>query len=112
MIFGSTPQVDAVDARTWLDSGAAIAVDVREIAEWQAGRIAGALHIPMGDLEGRVRELPHEQRLIIVCRSGARSHMVTRALANVGYDAFNLSGGMDAWVRTGGPIEPADGFVA
>lgn len=112
MIFGSTPAADPHTARAWLADGAAYAVDVRENDEWDAGRIDGATHIPMRSLAERLAELPADQRLLIVCRSGARSGQVTRALVQAGYDAVNLRGGMVAWVAEDLPIVPADGFIA
>ncbi len=112
MIFGSTPAADPHSAHDWLADGAACAIDVREDDEWNAGRIDGAVHIPMRSLAGRIEELPAGQRLVIVCRSGARSGQVTRALVQAGYDAVNLKGGMIAWVAADLPIVPADGFIA
>ena len=55
-------------------------------------------------------ELPRP--LLAFCRSGARSAMATQAFRASGFDAYNLSGGMEAWVEIGLDIDPADGEVA
>lgn len=82
----------------------ALLLDVREQAEWDAGHIDGALHVPMGDLATRRDELPTDQLIVCVCRSGQRSAVVTNALVNAGYEAENLDGGMYAWVEAGLPV--------
>jgi rhodanese-related sulfurtransferase len=110
MIFGSTPHTDPSTAQAWLVAGEAIVVDVREHEEWNAGHIDGVLHIPMGEFAQRAAELPAARRIVVVCRSGARSAAVTRALVHAGFDALNMRGGMQAWVRDGLPIVPVDGF--
>ena len=79
----------------------AVMLDVREPDEWQAGHIEGALHIPLADLPSRVGELPGEGDLVVVCRSGARSARAVAWLAQNGYDALNLDGGMGAWAAAG-----------
>jgi rhodanese-related sulfurtransferase len=91
-------------------AGAAL-IDVRERAEWDAGRIAGAVWLPMSELPARLDELPAGD-LVIVCRSGARSGAVSTALIQTGRRAANLTGGMLAWTAAGLPIEPAGGHVA
>lgn len=105
------PEIGPADAARKLAEGA-IALDVREDDEWEAGRIAGALHLPLGELGLRRDELPSGQPIVAVCRSGARSAQVTEALLRAGYEAENLAGGMKAWTAAGLPIDPPDGFVA
>ena len=87
-------------------------LDVREPAEWQAGRVASALHIPLGDLPYRLKELESGATFLVMCRSGMRSAEATVALTGAGFDAHNIVGGMKAWVAAGEPIEPESGFVA
>ncbi len=105
------PEVDARAAAARLADGA-VALDVRELDEWEVGRIAGAFHIPMGELVVRQGELPPGRPIVAVCRSGQRSAAVTEALVRAGYEAENLAGGMHAWVAAGLPIEPLGGWVA
>lgn len=105
------PQVDAATAAARIEAGAVV-LDVREDDEWEAGRIPGALHIPMGELAARQGELPAGRPIVAVCRSGSRSAAVTEALVRAGYEAENLAGGLEAWHAAGLPLEPAGGFVA
>ncbi len=84
-------------------------LDVREPAEWQAGHIEQAVHIPMGQLNARIAEIPKDQEIVAVCRSGNRSQAVTDALNRAGYTAHNLEGGMHAWNDAGLPFVAEDG---
>jgi rhodanese-related sulfurtransferase len=104
------PEVDPATATARLADGA-VALDVREDDEWEAGHIAGSLHIPVGSLGARQAEIP-DAPLVVVCRSGSRSASVTAALLRAGYSAGNLAGGLEAWKAAGLPLEPPDGFVA
>jgi rhodanese-related sulfurtransferase len=103
------PQVGPAGAAEQLAAGAT-AIDVREAEEWDAGRMAGSVWIPLGQFGSRMHELP-DGPLVIVCRSGARSGMVADALVSAGRDASNLAGGLKAWVAAGRQLEPADGYV-
>jgi rhodanese-related sulfurtransferase len=79
-------------------------VDVREPAEWDAGHIPGALHIPMGEVAGRAGEVPRDRDVVVVCRSGGRSAAVTRYLAQSGWQVRNLGDGMVGWAALGRPM--------
>lgn len=72
-------------------------IDVREVEEWNAGHIKQAKLIPLGFLPHRIDELDKEIPIVMVCRSGARSHMATEYLSNLGFDVANMVGGMLAW---------------
>jgi rhodanese-related sulfurtransferase len=92
--------------------GEAQLVDVREPYEHEAGRIAGAAHIELDRLPAEAESLEPERPLVFYCRSGSRSALAAQAFRGSGYDAYNLEGGLEAWVADGLPIEPADGRVA
>ncbi len=77
-----------------------VVLDVREHHEWEAGHIDGAIHIPMMELTDRIGELPDAQTLV-VCKVGARSAQVAGYLAQQGYDAVNLAGGLYDWQSAG-----------
>jgi rhodanese-related sulfurtransferase len=79
-------------------------LDVRQPEEYRTGHIPGAKLIPLGELDRRMRELPRNQEIICVCASGSRSMSATRKLAEAGYNAANLRGGMNAWLRSGLPV--------
>ncbi len=82
-------------------------VDVREPHEWAAGHAPGAVHLPLGELHPD--RLPAAERLLCICRSGARSTRAVAALRNAGYDAVNVDGGMNAWHAYGLPVVRDDG---
>jgi rhodanese-related sulfurtransferase len=76
-------------------------LDVREGDEWEAGHAPTAQHIPMSELTARIGELPDDDPLYVVCRSGGRSARVVAYLAGQGYPAVNVDGGMQAWAARG-----------
>ena len=76
-------------------------LDVREQDEWDAGHIEGAQHIPLGELGARLAEVPKEQVVVAVCRTGSRSDRAAKGLRMSGFEAENLDGGVTAWSRAG-----------
>jgi rhodanese-related sulfurtransferase len=85
-------------------------VDVREPYEWLAGRIEGAVHIPLNSLmSGAGADLDQQRQLVMVCRVGNRSELATLMMQARGYEAYNLEGGMDAWAQEGLPFSAEDG---
>jgi rhodanese-related sulfurtransferase len=95
-----------------VESGEAQLVDVREPYEWEAGRIAGAVHIELERLAGRADELDREKQVVFQCRMGRRSALATQAFRAAGFDAYNMTGGIQAWADAGLPLEPDGGKVA
>ncbi|GLZ07256.1 sulfurtransferase [Actinomadura sp. NBRC 104412] len=105
MNFGDdVPAVDAQDVPQ-----DAYLLDVREQDEWDAGHAPQAVHIPMGRLRDRAAEVPRDQEIYVICRSGARSAQVTVALNQAGWLARNVDGGMKRWVEVGRPMETDTG---
>jgi hydroxyacylglutathione hydrolase/adenylyltransferase/sulfurtransferase len=92
--------------------GAIQLVDVREDAEWEAGRIAGARHIEIERLASEAGSLDRDRPVLFYCRVGARSGMAAGAFRRAGYDAYSVDGGLTEWDRRGHPLEPDDGTVA
>lgn len=87
-------------------------VDVRQGHEHEAGRIAGARLIELGELPSRAGEIDRTRPVVFYCRSGARSAMATQAFREAGFDAYNMTGGLLEWNASGLPLEPAEGYVA
>jgi rhodanese-related sulfurtransferase len=83
-------------------------LDVREAWEYEAARIAGAKHIPMGDIPARAhQELDPDDHIVVVCHHGVRSLTVTNWLRQQGYEKVqSMRGGIDGWARTVDPKVP------
>ena len=75
-------------------------LDVREEPELALAKIEGSLWIPMGEISQRLSELNPGRKIIVHCKSGARSANVVSYLKSVGFsDVKNLKGGILAWSR-------------
>jgi rhodanese-related sulfurtransferase len=99
-------QLSPAEAREALAAGA-VAVDVREPDEWDAGHLEGSVHVPLSELAQRLGELPEDAPILFVCRTGSRSDLAAHALARTGRsDLLNLAGGLRAWVSEGGQLAP------
>ncbi len=85
-------------------------VDVRHPHEWRAGRIAGAMHIPLDELEHRVGEIDRSRPVVAVCRSGNRSIQAMELLRDNGLEAYSLDGGLAEWAASGLPLIAEDGM--
>jgi adenylyltransferase/sulfurtransferase len=73
-------------------------IDVREADEFDAGHLAGARLIPLGELEGRLDELNRDDEWVVYCHSGIRSGYAVETMRAHGFSrARNLRGGWLAW---------------
>jgi rhodanese-related sulfurtransferase len=108
---GETKEVSREEARKLVDEGAQL-LDVRADHEWEAGRIAGAAHVPLPELPQRLGEIDKDRPVVVYCRGGNRSSMATEALTDAGYEAVKLSEGIVGWSGEELPLEPEDGYVA
>ena len=91
-----------------LDAGEPLVlVDVRTPGEYQYdGHIAGSRLLPLSALGQRLDELPTDQTIVFICRSGNRSMVACEQLAHVGFEnTVNLSSGMIGWRMAGFPIQ-------
>jgi rhodanese-related sulfurtransferase len=87
---------------------APILLDVREPWELEIARLDAAVHIPMGEIPSRFRELAPENEIVVMCRSGGRSAQVARFLQQQGYQrVWNLGGGILAWADELDPSLPS-----
>lgn len=100
-VLDSYNTITAGDLKQRLDAGEQIhLIDVREDDEVAHGMIPGAIHIPLGQIPYRLDELPADEEVIYICRSGSRSDNVCRYVSTYGHTgATNLLGGMIAWVQ-------------
>lgn len=84
-------------------------LDVREDDEWAAGRIEGAIHIPLGDLPARLGELDRDRPVVTVCRTGGRAGKAAEQLTAAGLSTAVMDGGMQQWEREQQPLSAPDG---
>jgi rhodanese-related sulfurtransferase len=83
----------------------AFVLDVREPSEWAEGHIEGATLIPLGELAGRLAEVPRDRDVVVVCRSGNRSAQGRDILRDAGYvNVTSMAGGITDWIAEGRPI--------
>ncbi len=88
-----------------LDKGDIVLIDVREPYEWEAGRIEGAVHVPLARiLTGATEGLDPSKPVVAVCKMGNRSEVASLMLQAGGFDAYNMRGGMEAWEAEGLPF--------
>lgn len=85
-------------------AGGAILVDVRTDAEWATGRLPGAVHIPLPELQERAAEVP-DGPVVFYCRTGDRSTMAAQAFRASGREAASLQGGLEGWESAGLPTD-------
>jgi rhodanese-related sulfurtransferase len=105
-MFG--PPVPAVGAAEVAHD--AYLLDVREPDEYAAGHAPGARHVPMMEIPARLADVPTDEDVVVVCRSGGRSGQVVSYLQANGWDNVrNLAGGMQEWARVGRPVIGEDG---
>lgn len=105
--MSNVPSVTATDAATELEAGGPILIDVREDDELAIASVAGAVHIPLGQLPACVVELDKNANYIMMCHGGTRSGHATRFLIGEGFtNVRNLIGGIAAWSREVDPSIP------
>lgn len=92
------------DLAAAMASGATV-IDVRNPDEYEQVRIPGVRLIPLGELGGRVDEVPKGERVYIVCAAGGRSLNAAKALNQAGFDTVSVRGGTNGWAAEGRPVE-------
>jgi hydroxyacylglutathione hydrolase len=104
----ATAQIDAEELAARVRANNVHVLDVRSAAEWREGHIAGAQHIPLGELRDRVAEVPTDRTVVVHCLGGTRSAIGTSLLQAAGLPhTINFAGGYNAWHAAGQPLESA-----
>ncbi len=103
-------RINTDDAKAILEEhgGEVVVVDVRRQDEWDAGHVAGALHVPVDDLLSRFDELPQDKDLLFICAAGVRSGLAAEMASAMGAPAdrlFNIEDGTPPWLAKGYPSE-------
>lgn len=83
-----------------------VVLDVRPRAEFRAGRLPGAVSIPVAELRRRLRELPPDREVVAYCRGPfcAFAHEAVDVLRRRGYRARRLEDGLPEWAAAGLPV--------
>jgi rhodanese-related sulfurtransferase len=94
-------QLQATELQEWLADTTReqpLVLDVREPWEHEVCNIAGSRLLPMQDIPARVKELPTDTDIVVLCHHGMRSLQVAQFLKQSGLERVsNLSGGIAAW---------------
>jgi rhodanese-related sulfurtransferase len=106
-MFGNNiKEVDASEFALWVndDNHKLRVIDVRQMQEIAAGTVPRAEALPLHLLPEQAHALPRGEKLVVVCRSGARSAQACQYLQQLGFaNVYNLRGGMMGWVQSGFP---------
>ena len=81
-------------------------VDVRTQEEWDEYHAPNTTLIPLDELPSRLSELPADQEIVVICRSGNRSQTAIAAAQKAGRSdiRLNFDGGIKAWASAGGRV--------
>jgi hydroxyacylglutathione hydrolase len=104
-----TEQFELIDVETlykrWSQRTNLTVIDVRRDDEWNEGHIPGALHLHIGDLPQRLDEVPRNQPVALICRTGHRAEMAASILAATGREVVAVGrGGIPDWTERGFPV--------
>ena len=104
-------EMDVEELAARLEAGEGIyLLDVRNPDELEEhGMIAGAVNIPIDELEARLDEVPEGKTIVTYCMSGGRASRAVDLLRDAGYDEPIEFGGITAWKEAGKPVvQPGD----
>lgn len=100
---GHPLEISVAEAAAKREAGAFI-LDVRQPEEWNEYHIPGSILVPLDELEARVSELPSDQEIVVVCRSGNRSQPGRDILLDAGFtQVTSMTGGLKQWRAAGYP---------
>ena len=103
---GSLPMEINVDDAYQLVEDGAFLLDVRTQGEWDEFHAPQATLIPLDELASRVSEIPSDQDIVVICRSGNRSQVGRDTLLDAGFTSVtSVAGGMNDWRSAGYPTE-------
>jgi len=97
-------EISVDDAHKMYEEGAFL-LDVRTQEEWNEYHAPGTTLIPLDQLSSRIAEVPTDQTIVVVCRSGNRSQQGRDVLKQAGYEQVtSMAGGLKSWRSQGYPI--------
>ena len=101
---GNLPASVSVDEAHQMYQDGTFVLDVRTPDEWNEFHAPNTTLIPLDELASRVNELPKDQPIVVVCRSGNRSQAGRDILLQAGFNATSMNGGLNAWRESGYPV--------
>jgi len=93
MLRGDHPMEYAENLPTENSEDGPFVLDVRSLAELEAGHLPGAVNISIDELRGRLDEVPRDRLIVAYCQVGMRGYLATRLLMQRGFNVKNLAGG-------------------
>lgn len=97
-----SPSITVADLRSQPLAQARL-IDVRSPSEFASGHIAGAINIPMDQIESRLADLGSGP-IVLICQMGKRARMTANLLEPCQRQIAVLEGGTAAWIQAGLPV--------
>ncbi len=97
------PEIDVDELARRVEQGATV-IDVRRAEEYVEAHVPGAILVPLAELDRRAGELPADEPLLLICKTGGRSQRAAEWLSHQGHDVTNVVGGTLAWMTSGRDI--------
>lgn len=98
---GGLPASVSVDEAYQMYQDGTFVLDVRTPEEWNEFHAPNTTLIPLDELASRLDELPKDQPIVVVCRSGNRSQSGRDILLQAGFNATSMTGGLNEWRSKG-----------
>ncbi|MEL1236700.1 MAG: rhodanese-like domain-containing protein [Candidatus Neomarinimicrobiota bacterium] len=98
-VLSNVPSISSEESQKVISDNNYRFLDVRTDGEYSDGHIPNSIHIPLQDIQSRISEIEKikDKKIIVYCRSGARSSMASKTLLKEGFDVSNLTGGIMSW---------------
>lgn len=91
--------------KSWLETGEAMVIDVRQPREYESGHIEGSTLIPLNSLHPGALPDSNGRKVVMLCRVGNRSMFACMKLGGaVSAEIYNLDGGIRGWIMEGFPV--------
>lgn len=100
-------KVDPIEFSEVVNQPGVIVLDVRTPEEFNAGHIANAVNINLegSDFASEVSKIDKDSTVAVYCRSGNRSGVATKQMAELGFvDMYDMQGGIIDWEAAGGQV--------
>lgn len=88
------------------ESNAKILIDVRDKEELNLGKIENSIHIPLEEISYNLDSIDKNKKIYIYCKTGKRSNEAVEQLSKLGYDAYTIEGGYEAYKNHVSSLEP------